>query len=89
MFLSNVCLAIHYTFASNSASSLFGVRLRGERTRYTSPVPPGPVSLALGNGKEKEDGGVDVGEKNAEEAESALLTTPTSAIAMETTTATG
>ncbi|CAI8028560.1 Transient receptor potential cation channel subfamily A member 1 homolog [Geodia barretti] len=67
-----------------SASSLLGLRIGSDRTRYTSPVP-GPVSLDLGNGKEETG---DEGGKKPEEVESALVTTTTTPVATVTIQAT-
>ena len=55
--------------------------------RYTAPVSVEPVSLDIANGKESGAGGEDG--KTVEEAESTLVATPTSTLAIETAPTTG
>ena len=55
--------------------------------RYTAPVSVEPVSLDIANGKESGFGGEDG--KTVVEAESILVATPTSTLAIETAPTTG
>ena len=81
-YITNTCICIFTACMHTHTHTPFCRFLR-----YTAPVSVEPVSLDIANGKESDAGGEDG--KTVEEAESTLVATPTSTLAIETAPTTG